>query len=72
VEGVKMTTGDTTLGTVAHESIGADFLGQLGVPEEVASLARWHVAAKRYLCFRDAEYHASGHFLFRIFLKWLV
>jgi len=37
-------------GTPDHERIGADFLGALGLPQDIAYLCHHHVGAKRYLC----------------------
>lgn len=39
-----------------HENIGANALGNLFV-DEITSAARWHVAAKRYLCWQDRAYY---------------
>ena len=44
------------LGVVDHEGIGARLLHEAGCSPGVADLVENHVAAKRYLCFRDARY----------------
>lgn len=44
------------LGVVEHERIGARFLRDAGCSAAVADLVEAHVAAKRYLCFRDPSY----------------
>ncbi len=44
------------LGVVNHEEIGAAFLETLGMSTEVTDLIRSHVAAKRYLCFKNPTY----------------
>ena len=41
-----------------HEAIGHALLKDLFF-EEIADAARLHVAAKRYLCLREPDYHAS-------------
>ena len=46
------------LGVVDHEVIGAHLLLETGCSAEVAHLVESHVAAKRYLCFRDAAYRS--------------
>jgi len=47
------------LGVVDHEQIGAQCLRDWGCAPAVADLVASHVAAKRYLCFRDPAYHAK-------------
>ena len=44
-----------------HEEIGANWLGQW-FPSSVTEPIRWHVAAKRYLCATESNYHASLSF----------
>ena len=44
------------LGVIDHEGIGARFLREAGCSSALAELVEGHVAAKRYLCFRDAAY----------------
>lgn len=44
------------LGVVGHEKIGARLLLDAGCSSGLAELVENHVAAKRYLCFRDAAY----------------
>jgi len=44
-------------GTPEHERVGAELLGALGLPEEVAYLAANHVNAKRYLCATVPDYY---------------
>lgn len=41
-----------------HEELGANALAELFIAE-VAEPARLHVAAKRYLCWKDKSYHAG-------------
>ena len=43
-------------GTARHEVVGATFLRELGFGEEVTALVEGHVAAKRYLTFKDPDY----------------
>ncbi len=47
------------LGVVDHETIGARFLHEAGCSSGVVELVENHVAAKRYLCFRDSAYRAK-------------
>ena len=47
------------LGVVDHEEIGARLLRTAGCSSEVVELVENHVAAKRYLCFRDSAYLAK-------------
>lgn len=47
------------LGVVDHEKIGARLLLEAGCAPEVADLVENHVAAKRYLCFKDPAYRAK-------------
>jgi len=44
-------------GVMDHEKLGGDWLKSLGFSEEVASLVRRHVDAKRYLCCVQPGYH---------------
>ena len=44
------------LGVLDHEGIGARLLHEAGCAPGVVELVENHVAAKRYLCFRDAAY----------------
>ena len=44
-------------GTPEHERIGAELLGALGLPEDVAFFTHHHVSAKRYLCATVAGYY---------------
>ncbi len=44
-------------GVVDHEKLGADFLLGHGFSENIASLVRNHVQAKRYLTFRHESYY---------------
>ncbi|MEM8769970.1 MAG: HD domain-containing protein, partial [Pseudomonadota bacterium] len=46
-----------TWGAAGHESLGAEYLRALGFGERVAQLVEGHVAAKRYLTFKQPEYH---------------
>jgi 2-amino-1-hydroxyethylphosphonate dioxygenase (glycine-forming) len=45
-------------GMVDHEKIGADYLREKGFPEKIARLVESHVAAKRYLTFKNPEYYS--------------
>lgn len=45
------------VGRVGHERIGEEYLQRYGFSRKVASLVGSHVAAKRYLCATDPEYH---------------
>lgn len=44
-------------GVVDHEKLGAGFLLNLGFSEDIASLVRNHVQAKRYLTYRYESYY---------------
>lgn len=44
------------LGRQGHERVGAHWLRGLGFSARLAGLVALHVQAKRYLCWRDAEY----------------
>jgi 2-amino-1-hydroxyethylphosphonate dioxygenase (glycine-forming) len=44
-------------GVVDHEKLGADFLLEHGFSEDIASLVRNHVQAKRYLTYKDEDYY---------------
>ncbi|MBO9658673.1 MAG: HD domain-containing protein, partial [Chitinophagaceae bacterium] len=44
-------------GVVDHEKLGADFLLGNGFSENIASLVRNHVQAKRYLTFSNKDYY---------------
>jgi 2-amino-1-hydroxyethylphosphonate dioxygenase (glycine-forming) len=43
-------------GVADHEQLAGDFLREKGFSEKIAKLAESHVAAKRYLTFKFAEY----------------
>ena len=47
------------LGVKNHESVGADYLAQLGFSIRVTDLVRSHVDAKRYLCSKTPRYFAK-------------
>ena len=44
-------------GTVDHESLGGNYLREKGFSEKIARLVESHVAAKRYLTFKNAGYY---------------
>lgn len=44
-------------GNKEHETIGADYLLELGFSERIARLVQSHVAAKRYLTFKYPAYY---------------
>jgi phosphonate degradation associated HDIG domain protein len=44
-------------GVKDHEKIGADFLRKKGFTEKIATLVESHVAAKRYLTYKDEDYY---------------
>ena len=46
-------------GVKDHEHVGADFLMKLGFPERVCKLARSHVQAKRFLCYKKPDYYSG-------------
>ncbi|ETI23795.1 hypothetical protein G647_05601 [Cladophialophora carrionii CBS 160.54] len=46
-----------SVGRVAHESLGAQYLLALGFPAKVAELVEAHVPAKRYLCATEEGYY---------------
>ena len=43
-------------GVEKHESVGAEFLAQLGFSKRICELVKGHVDAKRYLAYRNSEY----------------
>ena len=45
------------VGTKDHESIGENFLKELGFTENVTNFVRGHVDAKRYLVFKYSSYY---------------
>lgn len=47
------------LGVIDHEGVGARLLEDAGCSKDMAQLVGNHVAAKRYLCFRDAAYREA-------------
>ena len=46
-------------GTAQHEHIGSKYLTSLGFPPRVTDFVSGHVLAKRYLVFKNPEYHAQ-------------
>lgn len=46
-------------GRKAHERVGSHWLHRLGFPQRLCGLVEGHVRAKRYLCWRDADYLAG-------------
>ncbi|MEO8415495.1 MAG: HDIG domain-containing metalloprotein [Ginsengibacter sp.] len=44
-------------GIVNHEKIGADFLSKKGFSKKIANLIESHVAAKRYLTYKNPGYY---------------
>lgn len=46
-------------GTMHHEDVGADYLKKKGFSEKIAALVGSHVAAKRYLTYKNPEYYNS-------------
>jgi predicted HD phosphohydrolase len=47
----------TSVGRPNHASLGASYLASLAFPEEVCSVVRQHVNAKKYLCAVDRGYY---------------
>lgn len=45
------------VGTQGHETVGENFLKDLGFPETITNFVRGHVEAKRYLVFKYPDYH---------------
>jgi phosphonate degradation associated HDIG domain protein len=43
-------------GAVSHEKIGSAYLAERGFANEILALVEGHVAAKRYLCYRNPAY----------------
>ncbi|MEL6589035.1 MAG: HD domain-containing protein [Bacteroidota bacterium] len=43
-------------GAAEHESIGANYLRQLGFSQRIGALVEGHVLAKRYLCYSNPAY----------------
>ena len=46
-------------GVSGHEKKGATFLAELGYNRRICALVAHHVAAKRYLCTKDASYYSK-------------
>ncbi|MFO7826579.1 MAG: HD domain-containing protein [Cyclobacterium sp.] len=46
-------------GVLNHEKLGAEYLRELGFPELIAFLVESHVAAKRYLTYKDPAYYSK-------------
>lgn len=46
-----------SVGRMAHETLGAQYLLALGFPPKVAELVEAHVPAKRYLCATKKDYY---------------
>ena len=44
-------------GAVSHEKIGRAYLAERGFADNILVLIEGHVAAKRYLCYRNPAYH---------------
>ncbi len=47
------------LGILDHELEGANYLRQYGFSEKICTLVASHVAAKRYLTFKNPDYYAN-------------
>ena len=45
------------VGTQGHETVGENFLKDLGFPDTITNFVRGHVEAKRYLVFKYPDYH---------------
>ena len=45
------------LGVLDHESIGAEFLSNLGFDPLIVDLVQSHVQGKRYMCFKNKSYY---------------
>lgn len=58
------------LGRQGHERVGARWLRGLGFSPRLCGLVERHVAAKRYLCWQDAEYLAGLSPASRQTLDW--
>ena len=54
-----MHTDGIKLGVKDHETVGQTYLQGLGVPEEVTSIVKGHVDAKRYMCYKYPRYLQS-------------
>ena len=63
-----MRTDGIELGIKQHEEKGAQFLEDLGLPDIITEIARNHVNAKRYLCFKNSDYYNSMYTIGEIFL----
>ncbi len=55
----RMQTDGTVLGVQNHDLVGEQFLKGLGVPDDISCFCKGHVNAKRYLTYKDKEYHDS-------------
>ncbi len=53
----RMETHGAILGIQGHENLGAQFLKDHGLPEITYLMVKGHVDAKRYLVYKDQEYH---------------
>ncbi|MBC9250872.1 phosphohydrolase [Pseudomonas alcaligenes] len=69
---VPLTAGNSMagLGRQGHERVGAHWLRGLGFSARLAGLVARHVHAKRYLCWRDADYLAGLSPASRQTLDW--
>lgn len=54
---MEMRNGDSSLGIIGHEGIGAAYLRECGMPSLVCELVASHVASKRYLCTVREDYY---------------
>ena len=58
------------LGVVNHEHIGAALLRDFGCSKQLADLVKYHVEAKRYLCFKKPNYFERLSEASRKTLQW--
>ena len=58
-KGIRVIENMAGCGAKDHEHIGADYLKELGFSHKVQEICRGHVKAKRYLCWKNPEYHAK-------------
>lgn len=56
-EGINIENDYNNLGALNHETVGYNYLTDLGFPEEVTSLGQNHVLTKRYLVSKYEDYY---------------
>lgn len=63
----RMVTGGVDLGAKDHETVGEEFLKELGFPSPITDFVKGHVQAKRYLVSKNKEYYNSEYAGIRVY-----